>query len=85
MLYGLAMDKESREEANPMIKVASSLARELIRVIRVIRESGEVDIYDTHAVLEYAQKRDFVTVSRAIKAKPWWYLRCINEGIQACD
>ena len=65
-----------------MVKVAGSLARELIKVIM---ESGEVDIYDVYAVLEYAQRHGLVAASRAIQTKPWWYLRCINEGIQVCD
>jgi hypothetical protein len=65
-----------------MVKVAGSLARELIKVIM---ESGEVDMYDVYAVLEYAERHGFVVASRAIQAKPEWYLRCVNEGMQVCD
>jgi hypothetical protein len=50
-----------------------------------IKESGEVDIQNPKAVLEYAQEHGFNTTARMIQGNPRRYLMCINEGMEASD
>ncbi|MFC2024604.1 hypothetical protein ACFLTJ_03430 [Chloroflexota bacterium] len=59
-------------------KVSDILYQELMK----IKESGEVDMQDPKAVLEYAQKHDFRTAARTIQGNPKRYLGCINEGME---
>jgi hypothetical protein len=69
-------------EGHPMVKVSSALYRELTNIIL---GSGAVDMRDTNAVLEYAQKHGFKTAARTIQGNPRRYLMCINEGMEASD
>lgn len=59
------------------VKVSIGLYQELNK----IRESGEVDMQDVRAVLEYAEKHGFLLAARAARGNPRRYLQCINEGM----
>ena len=63
------------------VKVSSSLYREL----KQIEESGEVDMLDVKAVLEYAKKHGLLMTMRTLQGNPRRYLQCINEGMEASD
>ena len=63
------------------VKVSSSLYREL----KQIEESGEVDMQDVKAVLEYAKKQGLHLAIRTLQGNPRRYLQCINEGMEASD
>ena len=65
-----------------MVKVSSALYRELTEIIL---GSGAVDMQDSNAVLEYAQKHGFTVAARAIQGNTRRYLMCINEGMEASD
>ena len=65
-----------------MVKVSSTLYRELIKIIF---SSGTLDMQDPDAVLKYAKIHGFKTAARTIQGNPKRYLMCINEGIEASD
>jgi hypothetical protein len=65
-----------------MVKVSRSLYRELMKLVT---ESGDVDIQNVPAVLEYAKKHGLVVASRAVQGNPRRYLQCINEGMEPAD
>ena len=64
-----------------VVKVSRALYEEFMK----IKESGEVDINDAQAALEYAEKQGLNTAVRAIKGNPNRYLKCINEGMEVGD
>jgi len=63
------------------VKVSSSLYKEL----KQIEESGEVDMQDVKAVLEYSQKHGLRGTMRTLQGNTRRYLQCINEGMEASD
>ena len=65
-----------------MVKVSSTLYRELIEIIF---SSGALDMQDPDAVLKYAQKHGFKIAARTIQGNPRRYLMCINDGMESSD
>ena len=63
------------------VKVSSSLYREL----KQIEESGDVDMKDVEAVLEYTKIHGLKIAMRTIQGNSRRYLMCINEGMEASD
>ena len=63
------------------VKVSSVLYNEIM----AIKESGEVDINDPDAVLEYAKKHGYSVITRMITGNPNRYSTCIREGMEQSD
>jgi hypothetical protein len=53
--------------------------------MKQIEESGEVDMQDVKAVLEYSKKHGLRVTMRTLQGNPRRYLQCINEGMEASD
>ena len=64
-----------------VVKVSKALCQELTR----IKESGEVDMQNSRAVLEYAEKHGFMLAARAVRGNPRRYLECINDGMEVAE
>jgi len=64
-----------------MVKVSSALHSELTQ----IKDSGEVDMNDIDAVLNYAQNHHLSLAERMILGNSNRYLRCITDGMQITD
>jgi len=62
------------------VKISSALYKELMK----IKESGEVDVNDVKAVLEYTQEHGLSAAERAVQGNPGRYLKCMNEGMESC-
>ena len=62
------------------VKISGALYKELMQ----IKESDEVDANDVEAALEYAKNHTLSAAVRAIQGNPGRYLKCINEGMEAC-
>jgi len=60
------------------VKVQSTLCNQ----IRKIMESGEVDMNDSDAVLEYARANALGDLERMITGNSSRYLRCISDGME---
>lgn len=64
-----------------VVKVSQALCQELTK----IRESGQVDMQNCRAVLEYAEKHGLMLAARAVRGNPRRYLECINGGMEVTE
>lgn len=64
-----------------VVKVSKALCQELTRIIN----SGEVDMQNSRAVLEYAEKHGLMLAARAVRGNPRRYLECVNEGMETTE
>ena len=64
-----------------VVKVSKALCQELTQIM----ESGEVDMQNSRAVLEYAEKHGLMLAARAVRGNPRRYLECVNDGMETTE
>jgi hypothetical protein len=64
-----------------VVKVSKALCQELTK----IKDSGGVDMQNSRAVLEYAEKHGLMLAARAVRGNPRRYLECINDGMEVSE
>ena len=64
-----------------VVKVTKALCHELTQNI----DSGEVDMQNSRAVLEYAEKHGLMLAARAVRGNPRRYLECVNDGMETTE
>ena len=65
--------------------MAVRVSRALYRELNTIKESGEVNLQDCRAVLEYAEKHGLLLAARTVRGNPRRYLECVNDGMDVAE